>query len=145
MTSRPFLPHERGPSIRSPASDFAPCTTALQLQGLADYRNAVVRSIQDLLGAKLRVSLTNTTGSLSQLGRERYEGEPNWSALAKMRNRARLVWLHLQFTDWGDICVSEGQMKRVNEDTAEFTVYLPATMAALRAQFGDVSKCKVRY
>ena len=48
-------------------------------------------------------------------------------------------------TDWGDICVSEAQMKRLDENTPEFTVELPATMTVLRSQFGDTSKCEVRY
>ena len=112
------------------------------LQEVHEYRNAAVRSIQDLLGATLHVSLTNTTLTLSQRGRERYEGKPNLNTVEKMRREARLVWLHLHFTDWGDICISEQQMKHVGGITVE----LPATMEALRSQYGDTSrKCEIRF
>lgn len=112
------------------------------LQEAHEYRNAAVRSIQDLLGATLHVSLTNTTLTLSQRGRERYEGKPNWKSVEKMRRQARLVWLHLHFTDWGDICISEKQMKHAGGITVE----LPATMEALRSQYGDTSRrCEIRF
>jgi hypothetical protein len=108
-------------------------------------RNALIRSVQDLLGAHLVIDVPHDTWQLSQVGRARYTGQNNQANVMKMWGLVRLKWIQLELIDWGTLCLSGSDMKREDHGAGpRYTLELPSSMEKL-SDLGDASKCDLEF
>jgi len=115
-------------------------------QRIENSRNAAVRSAQDFVGAWFVIGVPHDTFQLSQRDRASYRGDNNTENIKAMWSRVRPSWVLLELTDWGSLCISEGDMKREGQGMPPtYSVDLPGSMDELRKRLGDTSKCTVDY